>query len=280
MGSLAFTACGDDNETPAPSEENKNAEGENATNNDLVGTWEAKGEQVKSVYIFTNDKLTIENYYFNYQENTWKLDESASFEGSYTLKDGILSYVTTYKYYDQQEQKEKEASKTVEVVAKLLYNKTALVLLTTMRNEEFVDYTVSQILYKKGATIPAKLDDIQGDWRWYMNGDVTNTRVAVQISGDKMKLIIVAWGQRYDGTITYENGYINFTVEKGYTSRGNSQGEGWGEGDLNPETLEGNWTELDSNSWMYYHLKDMPFIANGKEAYGILANLPGVYYKK
>jgi hypothetical protein len=194
------------------------------------------------------------------------------------LKDGILTYVTTGKYYDQQQQKEVEYKDTIEVVAKLLYNKTVLTLLSSTRNAQD-EYSVSVILYKKGATIPAKLEDIQGDWRWYMHGDKSYTRVAVQIKNNKMTLIIVPWGQRYDGTITYENGYIKLTVEAAYTSREEGTGEGWGEGDLNPETLEANWKTLNSDSWLYYEIGNMPFIANGSEAYGILANLPGIYYK-
>ena len=240
---------------------------------DLIGVWEAIGEHWKSVYTFTDKELTIEDYYLDYQTNQWKKSEQEDYKGAYTLNNGILSYIMSYN------QQEVEWRDTVEVVAKFLYNKTALALLFFMRNDQGDEYSVNQILYKKDAFIPATIEDIQGDWRWYMHGDKTYTRVAVQIKGNKMSLIIVPWGQRYDGTITYQNGYINLTVTAAYTSRGNSQGEGWGEGDLNPETLEATWTPLDRGSWMYYELGNMPFIANGSEAYGILANLPGIYYK-
>ena len=95
-----------------------------------------------------------------------------------------------------------------------------------------------------------------------------------------MTMIIVAWGQRYDGTITYANGFIHFEVTAAYTSREEGTGEGWGEGELDPETLEANWKPLDPGSWMYFDTQGMPFVANGNEAYGILANLPGIYYKQ
>lgn len=277
---MTFVSCGSDddddnsNPTPTPSEENKNAGGDNANTNDLVGVWEAIGEQVKSVYTFTDKELTIEDYYLDYQTNQWKKSEQEDYKGAYTLNNGILSYIMSYN------QQEVEWRDTVEVVAKLLYNKTALALLSSMRNNQGDEYSVNQILYKKGANIPAKIEDIQGDWRWYMHGDKTYTRVAVQIKDNNMTLIIVPWGQRYDGTITYQNGYISLTVTAAYTSREEGTGEGWGEGDLNPETLEATWTPLNRDSWMYYELGYMPFIANGSEAYGILANLPGVYIKK
>ena len=240
---------------------------------DLIGVWEAIGEQMKSVYTFTEEELTIEDYYLDYQTNQWKKYEQEDYKGAYTLNNGILSYIMSYN------QQEVEWRDTVEVVAKFLYNKTALALLSSMHYDQGDEYSVNQILYKKDAFIPATIEDIQGDWRWYMHGDKTYTRVAVQIKGNKMSLIIVPWGQRYDGTITYQNGYINLTVTAAYTSREEGTGEGWGEGDLNPETLEANWKPLNQSSWLYYELGNMPFIANGSEAYGILANLPGIYYK-
>ncbi len=240
---------------------------------DLIGVWEAIGEQVKSVYTFTEEELTIEDYYLDYQTKQWKKSEQEDYKGAYTLNNGILSYIMSYN------QQEVEWRDTVEVVAKFLYNKTALALLSSMHYDQGDEYSVNQILYKKDAFIPATIEDIQGDWRWYMHGDKSYTRVAVQIKGNKMSLIIVPWGQRYDGTITYQNGYINLTVTAAYTSREEGTGEGWGEGDLNPETLEANWKTLNSDSWLYYEIGNMPFIANGSEAYGILANLPGIYYK-
>ena len=226
---------------------NQNGSGDN----NLIGTWEATGEQVKNVFTFTNDKLTHSEYFL--KDGSWTLVRENGWESSYSLENGILSY--------------NEESFTT----KLLYNNTALAILGP-------GY-VQHILYKQGATISATLQDIQGDWRWYMDGDVQNTRVAVQIKNNQMTLIIVPWGQRYDGTITYANGYIHFEVTSAYTSREEGTGEGWGEGELNPVTLEANWKPLDSGSWMYFDTQGMPFVADGDVAYGILANLPGIYHK-
>ncbi|MCR5780702.1 MAG: hypothetical protein K6G70_09210 [Bacteroidaceae bacterium] len=220
--------------------------------NNLIGTWAAEGEQVKNVFTFTNDKLTISEYFM--KDGSWTLVRENGWEGSYTLENGVLTY--------------NEESFTV----KLLYDNTALAILGP-------GY-VQHILYKQDATVPATLQDIQGDWRWYMDGDPENTRAAVQIEGNHMTMIIVAWGQRYDGTITYANGFIHFEVTAAYTSREEGTGEGWGEGELDPETLEANWKPLDPGSWMYFDTHGMPFVANGNEAYGILANLPGIYYKQ
>ena len=220
--------------------------------NNVIGTWVAQGEQVKNVFTFTNDKLTISEYFL--RDGSWTLVRENGWEGSYTLENGVLSY--------------NEESFTV----KLLYDNTALAILGP-------GY-VQNILYKQDATVPATLQDIQGDWRWYMDGDPENTRAAVQIEGNHMTMIIVAWGQRYDGTITYANGFIHFEVTAAYTSREEGTGEGWGEGELDPETLEANWKPLDPGSWLYFGTQGMPFVANGNEAYGILANLPGIYYKQ
>ena len=244
---------------------------------DLIGVWESRFERGRRVLTFTEEELTVEDYFIDQEGKEVKDDKVQKI--AYSLNNGILSYTITEKYYDQQQQKEVEWSESFELVTKFLYEKSVLALLSATHYDQYNEYFLSEILYKKGATIPAKLEDIQGDWRWYMHGDKSYTRVAVQIKDNNMTLIIVPWGQRYDGTITYQNGYISLTVTAAYTSREEGTGEGWGEGDLNPETLEATWTPLDRGSWMYYELGNMPFIANGNEAYGILANLPGVYIK-
>jgi hypothetical protein len=244
---------------------------------DLIGVWESKFESGRRILTFTEEELTVEEYWIDQEGKEVKSDKVQKI--AYSLNNGILSYTITEKYYDQQQQKEVEWSESFELVTKFLCNKTALALLSATHYDQGDEYSVSEILYKKDAFIPATIEDIQGDWRWYMHGDKSYTRVAVQIKGNKMSLIIVPWGQRYDGTITYQNGYINLTVTAAYTSREEGTGEGWGEGDLNPETLEANWKTLNRDSWLYYEIGNMPFVVDGNEAYGILANLPGIYYK-
>lgn len=250
---FTFVSCGEDDETPTPKTDDYST--------DLVGTWEQTGEQVKTIFTFTKEQITLS--YYDLKDGSWVLSDEGSSTYPYTLKDGFLSYY-------------KKENDTITRKAKLLKDKSVLVLLPKKESEG--DY-ITNFMFKKDTNIPVSLDEIQGEWRWYMDGDIKNTRAAVIINRNKLSMIIVAWGQRYDGTITYQNGYIDFEITDAYTSREEGSGEGWGEGELNPETLEANWKTLDSGSWMFFHTQGMPFVADGDVAYGILANLPGIYHK-
>lgn len=239
---------------------------------DLIGVWESRSESGRRVLTFTEEELTVEEYWIDQEGKEVKNDKVQKI--AYTLNNGILSYTITEKYYDQQQQKEVEWSYSYELVTKFICEKSVLAL-----QDQNNDYYLSEILYKKDAYIPTTIEDIQGDWRWYMPDDKSYTRIAIQIKGNKMSLIIVPWGQRYDGTITYSNGYINMKVEAAYTSREEGTGQGWGEGDLNPETLEATWKTLNRDIWQYYEIDNMPFVVDGNEAYGTFAYHSGIYYK-
>jgi hypothetical protein len=275
---LTFVSCGsdddDDNSNPVTPTAPDDKGGEKANDKDLVGVWELKARNFLTTYTFTAEKLTIVNTHLGPHENTQTI-----FDGPYTLKDGVLSYTTTTEVYDTVSHKNVERPITISFTTKLLYNKSTLALLATVNNGDRSSEEVV-LMFKKDTPVPATIADIQGNWYWYMDGDSTDTRAAFKIEQNRMIIVIVAWGQRYDGTFTYENGLINFNVEAQYTSRGNPQGEGWGRGALDPETLEANWEPLNPDSWLSYDFEQMPFVANGNEAYGTIANLTGVYYKK
>ena len=66
-----------------------------------------------------------------------------------------------------------------------------------------------------------------------------------------------------------------------YTSR--EEGTGYGElwGRMDPKTLEcSDWRTLDKEYWTVDAVSDNPFIANGDEAYGFVANIPSIMKKK
>lgn len=256
-----FMSCGDDDkdETNVP---NSSA----FTANDLVGTWTIASQDITTTYVFTKNKLTV------------SYDNQVSHEGEYQLKDDILSYNTTYQNYNTTTGQYEQVETTVKVKIGLLYNKTVLIWKDVMQNDNNQDYEFSMLLFKQGANITATNNDIQGNWHWYMRGDVSYVRAGLKIEGNNFDLIITPWGQRYTGTYTYVNGYMILNTQNGYTTREEGSGDGWGEGDLNPETLEGNWNTLDRDRWTIW--EKMPFVANGTEAYGIVANLPALFTKK
>ena len=92
-------------------------------------------------------------------------------------------------------------------------------------------------------------------------------RIAYKFDGDNFEIIIVPWGQRYTGTYTYGKGKVTLNTTAGYTSREPGTGDGWGEGDLDPVTLVGNWSTLNEDRW--YNPTEGIFFAIGDEAFGV-----------
>ena len=243
-GALTMAACGDDDDEP-------NGGGENTSTSDLIGTW----SQEDVTYVFTKDELTINAY----DEQTYK--------GKYTYANGTLKYTT---------EQETHSAKVI-----FLYNKSVLVLKTVPDNPQ--DYSldqVAEVLFKNGKAPNTPSKDIQGTWHWYMQGDQKYVRAGVKIEGNKIEIIVTPWAERHVGTFTYEGGYLRVNWTEGYSARGEN-GQGWGEGDLNPETLEcDHWYPVEG---IIGGLGEkILFVANtsDKEAYGMIAGLPAIYVKK
>lgn len=280
VATTGFVACGgdDDDDPPAPQPQEQKGGDETPktdsipnppagiTTDDLVGVWKISGMDERTTYTFTKDKLTIAS------------GDQVGFDGPYTLNDGVITYTTTYEYYNQQTQKNETREYVVSVKIDLLYDKSVLVWKVLQKNDNGDYYEFSHLMYKDGATINASVNDIQGTWHWYMYGDTEYVRAGLTIKDATFDLIITPWGQRYTGTFTYRNGYIILNTTNGYTSREAGTGDGWGEGNLDPITLEGQWSTLDRENWTIW--ERMPFIANGTEAYGIVANLSALFVKK
>lgn len=259
-GSMTLASCGDDDDNSVTIPNSS----DNISTSDLVGTWNIAGQDDQSTWVFTNDKLTI---------TEWGTQQ---FDGPYTVNGDKITYRTKYWKYNPQTQQQEEVEGDITVKIGLICDKAVLVLKSEVKNEQGTDYEFSYFMFKEGKNITATANDIQGTWDWYMHGDQTYVRTRLTISGNKFDMIITPWGQRYTGTFTYANGYITLNTEHGYTSREEGTGDGFGEGDIDPETLEGTWKNL--NSWNIW--EKMPFVANGNEAYGIVANLSALFYKK
>ena len=112
-----------------------------------------------------------------------------------------------------------------------------------------------------------------------MQRDNSFVRAAIIINGDDADVIITVWGERYKGKAQYKDGYLIVNKTEYYTSR-------YGENDVVNDYLDhpedAPWQEVSSPSEAYMSdiVIDWPFIVNGNEAYGILANLPAVYTKQ
>ena len=133
---------------------------------------------------------------------------------------------------------------------------------------------------KQGTTVNATAKDIEGTWRWPMHGQKDYNRAGLTVKGNTFDLIITPWGQRYTGTFTYTNGTMKLNIENGYTSREPGTGYGSMEGNMNPNTLEADWSELYTDHWTMQTGDEMFFIANGNEAFSFIVGLPAIFNKK
>ena len=260
VAAFTLSACGgdddDDTTTATPPTVPSDTSSTEVTTADLKGTW--KYGFYGLTYVFTDNTFTITT------------DEN-SYTANYTLKDGVISYNYTLDNQPQQ------GSANIY----LLYDKNVLVMKAKPYGGE--DYSISEaatILYRDGKEPTTLKSEIQGEWHWYMRGDSTYVRGAYKFNGDNFELIVTPWGQKYTGTYTYKGGFVTLNITNGYTSREPGSGDGWGEGELDPKTLEGTWYTLNRERWAFEPGMVEPFLVNGTEAYGSLANLPCVFYKK
>lgn len=263
VAAFTLSACGDDDDSP-----NNVPNSSGFTTSDLVGMWSLKLENFEMTYIFTSNKVTI------------KSNGEVESEGSYTLDGDNLTVTGPVQVYNSEtkQYEQKVVSKTLKVG--MLYDKCVLILKALADDENNqTTYEVSDVLFKDGKTPNTPSSDIQGTWDWYMHGNKDYIRTRITFDGNKFDMIITPWGQRYKGTFTYSGGYATLTFTEGYTSRTPGSGDGWGEGGLDPKTLEGTWNTLDKDKWIWTK-NTIPFIASGSEAYGSFANLLGTYYKK
>lgn len=258
IAAFTLSACGsdDDDSTATPSTVPSETSTDEVTTASLKGTW--KYDFYEMTYEFTETTFTATEF-------------GHTFTANYTLKDGVISY--SYTEDGQAHQG------TAQVY--FLYNKSVLVMKAKPADgENFSISEAATVLYRNGNAPTTPKSDIQGEWHWYMNGDVNYVRGAYKFNGDNFELIITPWGQKYTGTYTYSGGFLTLNITNGYTSREPGTGYGSGSGNLDETTLEGTWNDLDRERWTFEPGQVVPFIVNGTEAYGSLANLPCVFYKK
>ena len=223
----------------------------------MYSEWEDGGLGFNLGYslIFTNDQVTV------------KQEGEMVYQGAYTLENNVVSFTmngTTYKS-----------------IAGLAGGQSVLIMKEVYEDgQEMFAFAVVQ----KGKAINTKKEDIQGQWLWWFEYEVDEgviertIRVSYKFEGDNFDLIITPWGQRYTGTYTYENGIVHLNIQQGYTSREEGTGDGWGEGDLDPVTLEANWKPLYPEHWSFETMEG-PFFVIGNEAFAALL-MPSICTRK
>ena len=192
-----------------------------------------------------------------------------TFRGEYSLNDGMITIPL-------------QQGVEFRSVPGLLYDHSVVVLKNMYKNDRGVGEQLGIILFKQGKTVTATSDDIQGFWCWYDDfAGEEIIRAAIKIEGERFELIITPWGERYVGAYSYQNGILHLNVTDGFTSREEHTGNGELWGRMDPKTLEcDDWRVLDRDHWHADAVSENPFIANGEEAYGFIANIPSILKRK
>lgn len=227
------------------------------TDEDLIGTWTTNNTNNSYMATFTeNEVIFVEN-------------GEETFRGEYSLNDGMITIPL-------------QQGVEFRSVPGLLYDKSVMVLKNIYKNDRGEEEHLGVILFKQGKTVTATSDDIQGFWCWYDDfGGEEIIRAAIKIEGDRFEVIITPWGERYVGTYSYQNGILHLNVTDGFTSREEHTGDGELWGRMDPKTLEcDDWRVLDRGNWHADAVSETPFIANGDEAYGFIANIPSILKRK
>lgn len=265
---------------------NTTGEGSNELSSEnLVGTWTVGSENFDYSWVFTATELTIND---GYDKTT----------GTYTVENGTIAYKITkawrknYETGNMEERALEENEKvTLYVQAKFLYGGSVMVYNYVLEPDPSDPYQnlddTSFLLFKDGKKGPSDKADIQGTWKWYMHGtEKKMIRSRVIFNGSKFELIIGPWSEKYEGSFVYENGYVKCTITASFSGR-NPQGEGWDYGGIDPTTLAGEWVPFDeANGYYAFYARggnrnfQFPFVADGKVAYSILANLACKYEKQ
>lgn len=230
--------------------------GEGIVWNDLIGEWDDGGLGYSNDYSLT----------FTATQVTVSQSGSVVYQGAYTLADGMVSFTMDGTKYRS--------------MAGLAGGESTLIMKEVYEEEDGSESeNLAFIVVKKGMKVVTDKADIQGQWLWWMDymGEEKTVRISYAFDGDTFDIIIVAWGQRYKGTYTYEGGILELTTTEGYTSREPGTGYGVGEGNLDPVTLEGTWSTLYQENW--FAPERGLFLAVKNEACAILL-MPSICTKK
>lgn len=217
------------------------------TTNALNGTWSDGGLGFSSDYTlsFNNDNVLV------------KQEGNVVYQGQYTLENNVVSFDIDGTHYES--------------MAGLAGGQSVLIMKEVDINPEYGrNENLAFIVVKDGMTISTRKEDIQGQWAWWFGRGTEEdktVRIAYKFDGDNFEIIITPWGQRYTGTYTYDKGVVTLNTTAGYTSREPGTGDGWGEGDLDPVTLVGNWSPLNEDRWN--NPTGGLFFALGDEAFGL-----------
>lgn len=243
---MGFVGCqkdADDSREPGP----------DVNENLLVGTWEVAAEDYVNIYIFNKD-------------HTFSLSSSLAndepvLRGTYSVSGDILTLTMD------------SIVNTMRIV--MMYQNNVMALCYNVEGQE--DWGIVEnfeLLYRQGASFNTPVADIQGKWWWHRGND-SIIRGALTVSGNNFEYIIPVWREFMTGHLEYQNGKINFHVDQFKIRDYN---------DVSLEHLYDDWHLPQPEDYQQEPSFGMnftrPFVANGNEAFSIMANLPAYFVKQ
>ncbi len=128
----------------------------------------------------------------------------------------------------------------------------------------------------------SNLLDIQGKWWWVTDWN-GSPRAIVNVDVDTADIIIVPWGERYRGAISYDKGVIRMDYPTYYTTRYDDGEGGWDHmNEDDPESSDWRIPVEDGTEYWYpaWTSLRLGFVVDGSLAYGSIASLPAVFQKR
>lgn len=277
---LVFTACDEEDK------ENKGNENDPAGVN-VAGVWNLRLERGTDQWILTdNSKFTITELMTKREGNykvsgqTLTLTATKAWERDYVrneMSSPVLDEKGQYQYTDWNETDVNTTPSVYKV--KMLYEGDAMILEQT-RDDEVADIP----FVKDGASKLPDIQAIQGKWYWKMYNNPQVARAVVIINGNIGEVIITPYGERYTGTIRYENGLVYLENPTFYTTRYNDPQEPEIWDHINAQRPEDSPWRIPQGQGSYgansYEYLIFPFIVEGNKAYATMANLMSVFEKQ
>ncbi|MCQ2206380.1 MAG: hypothetical protein MJZ43_06355 [Bacteroidaceae bacterium] len=273
--SFSLFSCGDDD----AADNGSHSEGGTKA---FIGSWDMAADSYYSQIIFTEREFTYLYGDVDYEGNRFMRHKVV---GSYTEKNGIVVLTPQKNYqpdYNNNNQiievpLDEDMKQPATVRISVLAGGKAIVI-ETQDEQGFMGERM--LMTKQNAQVD--VNSVQGRWIWYV-GDTKNTRIYIEISGNKFDLIIPIYGERYQGTVSSgANGQLNFNVEKylvcdnrGDTPYSDQLFKDWR--DRNEEEME--WRRPHFYEEDGPHSFSLPFIVDGKVAYCTILGLTAQFEK-
>ena len=283
FGMMTFTACDKDEDTPKPTPTDTVPQNDTippapvdttatdpADTISLAGTWYMILSNDIDTIVMTDDMLYVER-----GDQKVEAKYHCTSNGEFTL-----SNVKVWNWnYGTESWAESESSAQHQIpetaTVELLDNGAVLIL--RYDNPSIQLYNQWDLFYNADKTVTSDLSKAQGRWFW-INEDADNAiRAAITIEGNNYDLVITAWGSRYTGTLTYENGALTLTVE-GFSRTDREQ--------MDDELYELIMTDpySDRLPWVpepYLDPLVIPFyVFDNQIAYSVVANLDAKFIKQ